>query len=99
MLCCQIPQRLVLRGAINKHFSDLIEVFDRNQLCCGHDLTEILAIGVRQAWGTNLNAIANVKHLEKLLRIAYSLTEFEKTGLYNQVINWQLRNFPFTILY
>jgi len=54
--------------------------FDKLQICCGHDLTKLIAL----ALGNNLNDV----RIESALRLSYSLDYFKKTNLYVSLMNW-----------
>ncbi|MCI4407447.1 MAG: DUF4435 domain-containing protein [Sulfuricurvum sp.] len=53
---------------------------DKLQICCGHDLTKLIAL----ALGNNLNG----DKIESALRLSYSLDYFKKTNLYVSLMNW-----------
>jgi hypothetical protein len=57
------------------------------QLCCGHELVEILAIGLYRVLGNSPNLKASL--LETDLRLAYERRFFEQTHLYQQLQTWQ----------
>jgi Protein of unknown function (DUF4435) len=74
------------------------------QICRGHDLVEILSIGLRKAWGSN-NAIDVVPRsnerkstLESQLSLAYEAAYFLKTQLYQEILAWESSNQPFKVL-
>jgi hypothetical protein len=71
---------------------------DRYQLCCGHDVAEVLGIGLRKALGSRVEAIACGEHIESALRLAYELRDFAKTRLYSLIRDWELRNSPYRVL-
>lgn len=53
---------------------------DKLQICCGHDLTKLIALTL----GNNLNDV----RIESALRLSYSLDYFKKTNLYVSLMNW-----------
>ncbi len=74
------------------------------QICRGHDLVEILSIGLRKAWGSN-DAIDVVPRsnerkstLESQLSLAYEAAYFLKTQLYQKILTWESRNQSYLIL-
>jgi Protein of unknown function (DUF4435) len=74
------------------------------QICRGHDLVEILSIGLRKAWGSN-DAIDVVPRsnerkstLESQLSLAYEAAYFLKTQLYQEIMTWESSNQPFKVL-
>ncbi len=68
------------------------------QVCCGHDLVEILSIGLRKAIGTKDANDVKPENLERNLRLAYEETYFCKTQIYFSVRTWESNNRPFRVL-
>lgn len=68
------------------------------QVCCGHDLVEILSLGLRKAIGTNKTVDVEANNLERNLRLAYEVAYFYKTQLYLEIRKWETNNQPFHIL-
>jgi hypothetical protein len=58
---------------------------DRLQVCCGHDLVEILSLGLRKAIGT---IKVEADSLERDLRLAYEEVYFQQTQLYSDICKW-----------
>lgn len=54
------------------------------QLCCGHDVTNIIAMIYSQRWAACAGNI-NAEKVEQALRIGYSFDEFAATDLYRKV--------------
>jgi Protein of unknown function (DUF4435) len=71
---------------------------DRFQLCSGHDVIEILGIGLRKVIGSQVEAIACRENLESVLRLAYEMRHFNVTRLYSLIKQWETRNAPFLVL-
>lgn len=68
------------------------------QLCCGHDMMEILSLGLRKAIGS-LNATdVEPNSLERSLRLAYEAAYFCRTQLYLAIRAWESDNQPFLVL-
>jgi hypothetical protein len=63
---------------------------DQWQVCRGHDLIHILAIGFRKMLGSKQPNEVTVEILERDLRLAYERTYFRKTQLYVAIGNWQI---------
>jgi Protein of unknown function (DUF4435) len=59
---------------------------DRWQVCCGHDLVKILAIGLQRVFGSCKEDTAD---LEKILRLAYRPEDFLATQLYQDIRTWE----------
>jgi hypothetical protein len=69
--------------------------FNSWQVCCGHDLVEILALGLRKAIGT---MSVDSDSLERSLRLAYEEVYFRKTQLWTNIRQWESNNQPFQVL-
>jgi len=67
------------------------------QICCGHDLVEILSLGLRKAIGSAKAADVEPNSLERNLRLAYEETYFCKTQIYLSVRSWETNNQPFKV--
>ena len=77
---------------------DLSVISDENhdpwQLYCGHDFIGILAIALCKVLGTwNANDV-KTEVLERELRLAYELSYFYQTQIYQLMINWQSNHHP-----
>lgn len=68
------------------------------QVCCGHDLVEILSLGLRRAIGSARASDVEPSSLERSLRLAYEETYFCKTQIYLSVRLWESGNEPFKVL-
>lgn len=84
-----LQQRLVSQKS-NNH--------DPWQVCCGHDLVEILSLGLRKALGSNKAADLESSSLERNLRLAYEEVYFRDTHLYLNIRTWESKNKPFKVL-
>lgn len=71
---------------------------DKWHVCCGHDLTNILSIGLHRAIGTNNTGEVTQTIIEKCLRLAYENAHFQQTHIYFSIKNWEKANKPFVIL-
>jgi hypothetical protein len=69
--------------------------FNPWQVCCGHDLVEILALGLRETIGT---MSVDSDSLERSLRLAYEEVYFRKTQLWANIRQWESNNQPFQVL-
>lgn len=72
--------------------------YDPWQVCCGHDLVEILSLGLRKAIGSNNAADVEPNSLERNLRLAYEEVYFCQTQLYSHICKWENSNQPFKVL-
>lgn len=84
-----LQQRLISQKS-NNH--------DPWQVCRGHDLVQILSLGLRKALGTNKAADVEPNSLERSLRLAYEEVYFCKTQLYFNIRTWESQNQPFQVL-
>jgi hypothetical protein len=82
--------------------ADIAEIqSDRHDVwhvCCGHDLTMVLSLGLRVAWGTHDHHEVTQPLIETSLRLAYEYAHFKKTHLYAALQAWEVANRPFLIL-
>jgi len=80
---------------------DLSVISDENhdpwQLCCGHDFISILAIALWKVLGTRNANDVKKEDLERELRLAYELSYFYQTQIYQLMINWQSNHHPYQI--
>ncbi len=67
-------------------------------VCCGHDLTNVLSLGLRVGLGTHNHHEVTSHLLEISLRLAYEYAHFQKTRLYAALQVWEETNKPFVIL-
>lgn len=68
------------------------------QVCRGHDLVEILSLGLRRAIGSARAADVERSSLERSLRLAYEDVYFCKTQIYLSIRLWEGNNEPFKVL-
>jgi hypothetical protein len=71
---------------------------DSWHVCCGHDLICILSIGLRKAIGSNNATEVRPEVIEKSLRLAYEISHFYMTQLYQSIRAWEQNNRPFKVL-
>jgi Protein of unknown function (DUF4435) len=71
---------------------------DRLQVCCGHDLVEILSLGLRKAIGTMKPSEIEPDSLERSLRLAYEEVYFRQTQLCSNIRQWESKNVSFQVL-
>ncbi|HAG84438.1 MAG TPA: hypothetical protein DCL61_25610 [Cyanobacteria bacterium UBA12227] len=84
-----LQQRLISQKS-NNH--------DPWQVCCGHNLVEILSLGLRKAIASTKAADVEPSSLERNLRLAYEEAYFRKTQLYLDIRAWERNNQPFKVL-
>ena len=71
---------------------------DSWQICCGHDLVEILSFGLRKTIGSNKASDIEPRRLETSLRLAYEAVYFQGTQLYSHIRTWESNNQLFRVL-
>lgn len=82
---------------ITEEYSKLdISKIDPWLVCNGHDMMEILLFGYQNIWG--MYKKFHHKGLESDLRKCYELRFFEKTELYNEILEWEKNNQPYFVL-
>ena len=81
-----------LRRCINRFCGQ-----DPWQVVRGHDMVEILRIGLKLRLG-NLNNSTGVKEIKRVLRAAISPVEIQATALWQQIRDWENNNEGYPIL-
>lgn len=67
-------------------------------VCCGHDIVNILSVGLRKAIGSNNSKGVESDQVEMCLRLAYEWSYFCQTQLYGAIQSWEKANEPFIVL-
>lgn len=75
----------------------LMENYDLLQLCCGHDVTALLAIALKNRIGSNKESTVNSDSIEIYFRVSFEESEFKKTKVYQQMKEWEKVNSPFRL--
>lgn len=81
-------------------FNDLEDVrkqkYDKFQLCCGHDITDIFALSMKSeedgGLGYGKKRSVAKEEIERILRIIYEIEKFQKTQLYKSILEWEEKN-------
>lgn len=73
------------------------EGHDLWQVCCGHDLVEILSVGLRKTLGSNDAKQVEPEIVSRALRLAYEFHHFCASQLYAAVKGWEKLNLPFQV--
>ncbi|MEW6443209.1 MAG: DUF4435 domain-containing protein [bacterium] len=68
------------------------------QVACGHDVLEILSLGLQRTLAARKGTEVARKVLERSLRLAYSSDEFVNTGLYKTMRDWEEGNRGYRVL-
>jgi len=74
------------------------EGHDPWQVCSGHDLVQILSIGLRNIFGNPRGKSVTMEVVDGILRVAYDHSYFCLTRLHNSVKDWEKANPPFKVV-
>jgi len=75
------------------------EGHDPWQVCSGHDLVQILSIGLRNIFGNPRGKSVTMEVVDGILRVAYDHSHFCLTRLHNSIKDWEKANPPFRVLH
>jgi len=89
------PNAVMLESEINMLKS---EKYDLTHVCCGHDLVEVLSIGLLRVLGTYDNKELSSEQIDRSLRLAYDFRFFKMSTLYASIINWESSNIPYKVM-
>jgi hypothetical protein len=78
--------------------SILAEGHDLYQLCSGHDVAVIMALGLRKAIGNHDHRVGDPDHVRATLRMAFDSRHFAATNLYAEIKGWEARNSGYRVL-
>ena len=62
-------------------------------MCCGHDLVEILCIGLQRVLGERRPVECKPADIARNLLLAYDSRDFEATNLWAALENWEEAGF------
>jgi len=82
----RIPNDMLARALAESE--NIAALSDSCRLCCGHDLMEILAIGLKSIWGSYDSREISGKSIEESFRLAYSHEMFCVSNLFQQIDDW-----------
>jgi hypothetical protein len=99
----------IISNSINHNISDIDDFKDKVlelmsddhdlwQVCRGHDLTEILCIGLKEVFGAYNSHFLRRGSMEGALRMTYEREYFFTTELYRMVLDWERDNNDYTVL-
>lgn len=84
---------------VKKHINGLAKLnADVWNICQGHDLVDILTIGLKEIFGNHAKDNLDSDIVSKNLRLAYNLANFIDTKLYTSIKEWEEANSEFRIL-
>lgn len=67
-------------------------------LCCGHDMSQILLIGLKNIFGLHNTHNLKWKEFEGDLRLAYEFKFFSKSGLHSKIKEWESNSHGFLVI-
>lgn len=86
-------------SAITRRIAKLETVgYDLWQVCSGHDLVQILSIGLKSLFGNRRAKGVTPQIVDGMLRVAYEYSHFCYTQLYASIKSWSKANQPYEIL-
>lgn len=71
---------------------------DAWQVCCGHDVLEILSVCLRKTLASKDAGEVTLERLSSSLRLAYDRADFENTKLFGSLRAWEESNKPCVVL-
>lgn len=93
VLATRIKQRYFKSELLEDFNCSLAQNHDRWQICCGHDVTNILAIAFSdksvEGMGYGSNLYLKKERIESTLRSAYDYVKFFTTKIYLEILKWQ----------
>ena len=96
-----VRSRKINAYEVNYLVAKLRELLDQDedlwQICCGHDLIEILSLGFVNIFGDYNAKNLFAGQLEGSFRLAYTKSYFEMTMLYKNLMEWERMNAPFML--
>jgi hypothetical protein len=63
-----------------------------DQICCGPDVLQLLAYGLRHALGSCSGQLARSEHIAAMLRMGFDSAYLLTTNLYREVKSWEVKN-------
>ena len=85
-----IPPRRVIHTKLTMLLRE--DRHDPWQVCAGHDLVHVFAIGLRSLFGGRSARQLSYEETDRILRLAYTLDEFRKTTLYKAIGEWEKKS-------
>lgn len=86
-------------GAVDDDYDSIesVEIGSPNHVAHGHDLIEILRIGLMRVLG-DLPASTGTAEIARVLRAAISKEELTATNFVGSIRSWEVRNRPYAVL-
>lgn len=89
-----IDSKTLIDGATELRSPD----HDPYEVCCGHDIVDLLAFALRHAIGSCPPSGIKSDELERSLRLSYEWADFLNTSTYRDIISWSARNSDYKVV-
>ncbi len=88
------------RGAVKARLHALLSgnSYDPWQVCRGHDMIHVLAIGFREVFGNRDARHVSDDQVDRIMRLAYGWLSFSKTKLFGEIRKWEAANPAYPVL-
>ena len=97
LVCQRSKKHVFIESALQGMTAIVAKTPAPRQLCCGHDMVEVLRIALRKCWGTRNASDVSEERLSRMLRLAYSSVDFARTALYQALKDWGERHPDFKL--
>ncbi|WP_264564228.1 DUF4435 domain-containing protein [Flavobacterium sp. N3904] len=77
------------KAALQSLNSKKLDGVELNQLCNGHDICQILSLGLRKKLASLNSNVLSADQIELELILAYDSRYFEQTDIYKQIKSWE----------
>ena len=84
-----------LRRELDKLVAAAVDLYS---ICNGHDVVDILTMGLRAAFGCRRASHLSMDAVDVMLRLAFEPAHFYRTELYRSIQSWQDSNAPFVVI-
>lgn len=68
------------------------------ELACGHDCVQLLSFSLRSTLGTHSPNEVTTEILERELRLAFDIVDFQATQLFGAILNWETSNADYRVV-
>jgi hypothetical protein len=71
--------------------------YDLKEICSGHDLVEILYIGLKYIFGNKKVKSLNLDVFDSILKLSYNYSYFSQSNLFTELKKWEQNNIDYKI--
>lgn len=93
ILIDRIKRKYSKEDLLEKYSEVMNKNYDKLQICCGHDVTNIMALAFtdkeHDGWGYGTTKHLTKERIESTLRAMYDYIKFKTTNVYNELLKWQ----------